>query len=56
MAGRLCGGVTPDLVLLDERGSVVAREGETVYVGGGAGMRDGQETFRACGSVSTDPP
>ena len=44
----------PELRLLDERGNVVASEGETIYVGGG--FTTGDELFIACGYVSSDPP
>lgn len=44
----------PGLQLLDERGQLVASEGDPIHVGGGFGL--GEEVFIACGSVSTEPP
>jgi hypothetical protein len=44
----------PGLVLLDDSGHLVARAGETVYVGGG--MDADNVLFVACGYVSPDPP
>ena len=44
----------PSLRLRDPSGTVVASEGDTIYVGGGATA--GDELFIACGYVSTDPP
>ena len=43
----------PELRLLDERGNVVASEGEPIYVGGT--FTTGDELFIACGYVSSDP-
>ena len=44
----------PELRLLDERGNVVASEGEPIYVGGT--FTTGDELFIACGYVGSDPP
>jgi hypothetical protein len=44
----------PELRLLDERGNVVASEGEPIYVGGL--FTAGDELFIACGYVGSDPP
>jgi hypothetical protein len=44
----------PELKLRDPFGSLVASEGDTVYVGGG--MTPDDEVFVACGYVSRDPP
>jgi hypothetical protein len=46
---------TPDVVLRDQWGQIVAVEGETIYVGGGEDPND-PHAFRACGYVSRDPP
>lgn len=43
-----------EVALLDERGNLVATEGEIVYVGGGMNATD--DVFIACGYVSRDPP
>jgi hypothetical protein len=44
----------PELQLRDPFGTLVASEGDTVYVGGG--MAPDEEVFVACGYVSRDPP
>ena len=41
-------------VLLDDEGTVVAREGDKVTLGGGYGA--GDDTFTACGVVSIEEP
>ncbi len=46
---------TPELVLRDPLGRVVASEGDTIYIGGGQDPDD-PDAFRACGHVSRDPP
>lgn len=46
---------TPEVVLRDQFGQIVAVEGETIYVGGGQDPDD-REAFRACGHVSRDQP
>jgi len=46
---------TPEVVLRDSLGRLVASEGQTVYVGGGQDPED-PDAFRACGHVSRDPP
>jgi hypothetical protein len=47
--------VSPELVLRDPLGRVVASEGETIYIGGGQDPDD-PEAFKACGHVSRNPP
>ena len=44
----------PALRLLDEVGTVIASEGEMVYLGGGMDAAD--EVFIACRPVDTEPP
>ena len=44
----------PELQLLDERGALVASEGDPIFIGGG--FTAGDELFVACGYVSTEPP
>lgn len=44
----------PKLRLLDDRGELVASEGDPIYIGGGFGP--GDEVFIACGYVSSEPP
>ena len=47
--------LTPEVVLRDPLGNVVASEGDTIYVGGGQDPDD-PDAFRACGHISRDPP
>ena len=44
----------PGLRLLDDRGELVASEGDPIYVGDG--FTPGDEMFIACGYVSSEPP
>lgn len=44
----------PELRLLDDRGALVASEGDPISIGGG--FTAGDELFIACGHVSSEPP
>lgn len=44
----------PALRLLNDRGELVASEGDPIYVGGGFGP--GDQVFIACGYVNSEPP
>lgn len=44
----------PELRLLDDRGELVASEGDPIHVGGG--FTPGDEVFIACGYVSSEAP
>jgi len=46
---------SPELVLRDQFGSVVARDGDPIYVGGGEDP-SGERDWAACGRVGTEPP
>ena len=43
-----------ELALLDDGRKLVASEGDIIFIGGG--MDGADETFIACGYVSTEPP
>ena len=44
----------PELRLLDDRGALVASEGDPISIGGG--FTPGDQLFIACGYVSSEPP